>query len=343
MMEQAVRCAPHNSRAWHLLSRSLSSEADDLRQARPHDEMSADEQKYVETIYSRWLEMSRKAVQIDNLNIAALHALAVAATFGGDYKTAEKMLHRCLQLAPDNVSTYAWGVEFYEEKWLNEPQKQIKIMQAALARPRLFAVFFETFIGLLKINGFTEQSQKLKDSALVRFEKAVQRNPKDAQHRFLLAYLYGKENQVAKALPHYKVALQLDPRNAPAHTLYGNFLQYGTGGGFQASKTKIYDEVEQLYRKAVALDPAQHRALTGLGDFAMHYHNKPAEAGKYYEQAVKLSPDNGFYRANWARWLAKQNRREEAMTEARHAIELGCPEHPVFAELGLNPQTEASR
>ena len=62
------------------------------------------------------------------------------------------------------------------------------------------------------------------------------------------------------------------------------------------------------------------------------------EAERQYRKAVELNPTSGLYHASLALCLLQLNRRQDAESSARKAIELGYKgPHPVFSRLNITP------
>jgi hypothetical protein len=102
----------------------------------------------------------------------------------------------------------------------------------------------------------------------------------------------------------------------------------------------LWAQAESEYRQALKLDPKFDECWKMLGDASSHQ-NKWAEAEKAYREATRLKPGEGYYHAQLASALLKLGRRDEAITAARKAIQLGLEDHEVFDELGLTASRKA--
>jgi asparagine synthetase B (glutamine-hydrolysing) len=101
---------------------------------------------------------------------------------------------------------------------------------------------------------------------------------------------------------------------------------------------KQYDTAEEAYRGALQSDPKLAAAANGLARLLHSVTRNLKEAERQYRKAVELAPASGLYRANLGLCLLHQERKSEAETEARAAIELGYRgPHPLFDRLEIRP------
>jgi TolB-like protein/Tfp pilus assembly protein PilF len=79
-------------------------------------------------------------------------------------------------------------------------------------------------------------------------------------------------------------AVTLDPRNAEAHHLFGLFLRNGGEDSAAANE----------FRRALAIEPQRAITLVNLGQIFV-VGRQAGEAGRWFDSAVALGPDAGFY------------------------------------------------
>lgn len=72
-------------------------------------------------------------------------------------------------------------------------------------------------------------------------------------------------------------------------------------------------------------------AWMGLGNSLYNLHDLDSAAEAFY-QATLVQPENGMPFNNWAHVLAEQGKRQEALTAAQRAVDLGGPFHDTFVQ-----------
>ena len=72
-------------------------------------------------------------------------------------------------------------------------------------------------------------------------------------------------------------------------------------------------------------------AWMGLGNSLYNLHDLDSAAEAFY-QATLVQPENGMPFNNWAHVLAEQGKRQEALTAAQRAVDLGGPLHDTFVQ-----------
>ncbi len=87
-------------------------------------------------------------------------------------------------------------------------------------------------------------------------------------------------------------------------------------------------ESEELFKKAIELDPKLAEAHNNYANLLKKELNRKIEAEKYYEKAIELDPKNAAIYNNYANLLKELNRKTEAEKYYKKAIELGGTEKP---------------
>src|SRR5262252_3759190 len=96
-------------------------------------------------------------------------------------------------------------------------------------------------------------------------------------------------------------------------------------------QTKIYQNLETLWRDTLAKNPAAWMAHTNLGG-ALARQGKLTEAIEQYEQALQLKPDEAEAYTNLGGVLARQGKLTEAVQNCERALQL----EPDYAEACYN-------
>jgi hypothetical protein len=121
--EQSVRCARGNSDAWLGLSDAISKQADAIRSARFINQLSEQELAQIGKFYEEWLPIALKAVQVDPHYGSAWLEASSAACFLGVEELADGAYGRAISLTPRAYPVLWWGLEMYQPKWLDQPEK----------------------------------------------------------------------------------------------------------------------------------------------------------------------------------------------------------------------------
>ena len=96
-------------------------------------------------------------------------------------------------------------------------------------------------------------------------------------------------------------------------------------------------EAETTYRRALALDAADFKVWNNLAGVLFDSLNKPLDAIRCMEQAVKLEPQNKLGWANLASMVGRMGRHEQALKFADRALALD----PQMVEALLHKATAA--
>ena len=138
------------------------------------------------------------------------------------------------------------------------------------------------------------------------------------EHKALLSYNLGmtflRQGNPGKARDLLKSAAQADPSWTAPRTLLGHLL-------LQQAGDRALAQAEALLREAVAIDPGDVSALTGLGE-ALLLANRVEDAAPFLRKAHELDPLFTPAVAGYARVLARQGRPDEALTLYAAALEL---------------------
>ena len=164
--------------------------------------------------------------------------------------------------------------------------------------------FFEAFFNKRGSESFQiakELSQRCPDSAQVHLLLALSAtikamDPNSSESKFLNL-----------AETSYKKALQLEPNNAHAHAIYGNFLK----------RTGQKDEALEQCNASLAIDPNNRMALFNKLTLI-----KPDELKDTAERLIGIEPNNPLLWSYYSSSLRNLNENEKALEAAQKAVAL---------------------
>lgn len=165
-----------------------------------------------------------------------------------------------------------------------------------------------SFAHLHKAQDAIEKRQP--DEARKELVLALQADPRSAPALVMLGNLDYQEGRAAAAIDHYQRALKFEPRSFTAH--YSLALAYLREG-------KLADGVEEL-RKAVSLNPRSADANYNLGLVLMDA-SKPEDALRCLRQARAVGTDRPDVAFNIVRSELMTHRPQEARQEADQAAQ----------------------
>jgi tetratricopeptide (TPR) repeat protein len=166
------------------------------------------------------------------------------------------------------------------------------------------------------------------------YKSAITAAPQDARPHLALGNLYSFEHKPQQAQPEFMRALELDRKNAAAHT--------GMGDAYADQDPSL---AEAQYRAAVALDPTAAAARLKLGA-TLQKRNKTREAEGEFLTAIGLEPKNAHAHLDLANLLSSDpNRQTEAQSEYAQVKALDpslIPAAPVAGNPAPIPATVGS-
>jgi tetratricopeptide (TPR) repeat protein len=132
--------------------------------------------------------------------------------------------------------------------------------------------------------------------------------------------------------PAQKAELEKKRKDAEASMAKQKDLNDAFNAGREAENAKNWDVAIEQYKKAAALDPAQHVVLShmadtyiGRGDSRSSTEEKQADyalAVESYKKAIELSPEDPVYHNNYALALVKAKKIDEAQAELTKAAQM---------------------
>jgi len=125
----------------------------------------------------------------------------------------------------------------------------------------------------------------------------------------------------------FRKAVEIDPLCSDAWGLLGESMLAGKSS-LQIDESD--DEIPECLKKAIALDPKNHRAINSLGTFYLYLGNYPT-AERYYQEAVSLNPDL-IYISNLAQALDQLGK--PLVSESLRKS--GCDTYPLSFSIHLD-------
>jgi TolB-like protein/DNA-binding winged helix-turn-helix (wHTH) protein/Tfp pilus assembly protein PilF len=130
----------------------------------------------------------------------------------------------------------------------------------------------------------------------------------------------GTAEALEQAVAYFQRAIQEDPTYAPAYT--GLAFSYATWVPGRAPLRELMPKAKQAALKAIELDDTLAGAHTALAFVELTYDWNWTGAEKEYKRAIELNPNYAAAHARYAYELVVLGRTEEALVEARRAVEI---------------------
>jgi tetratricopeptide (TPR) repeat protein len=155
--------------------------------------------------------------------------------------------------------------------------------------------------------------------AFVKFQKALESNPKYRDAHYALGHLYFLRNQLEEAQKEFIATIKLDPDFAEAHNYLGKV--YEQKGEWELAIEEYNKALENLQYKT------PHFARYNLGIALMNI-NDHEGALKEFDKAIQVDPSfGGAYQAK-GQVYSQLNRYNEAIKAYQQALKL-TPNNPV--------------
>jgi len=162
------------------------------------------------------------------------------------------------------------------------------------------------------------------NGAKAAFEVALQKNPKQADAHHYLAVVHEQLGQKAEAEKNYRKAIELD----------GALEESATNLAALLVESGRYDEAAVLVKKQIAKSPKAAGLHVNLG-MALAGKNDVDGASKAFEEAIRLDPQSGIYLVTYASHLARNGKKDEAVTKLKQAEKIAASDPGVLASIGL--------
>jgi tetratricopeptide (TPR) repeat protein len=131
----------------------------------------------------------------------------------------------------------------------------------------------------------------------------------------------GTADALEQAVASFQRAIQEDPNYAPAYT--GLAFAYSTWAPGRPSLRELIPKARQAALKGIELDDTLPSAHAALACIELTYDWKWTAAEKEFKRAIELDPNYDDAHARYAQELVVLGRTDEAIREARRAIDLG--------------------
>lgn len=151
------------------------------------------------------------------------------------------------------------------------------------------------------------------DDAYAHFQRAAAIVPDDPiSHADMGAYLH-QHGRLPEAIQQYEIVVHLAGASGLRASVYSNL-------GSAYRQLGNYDKAKESFDHALQLDSGLPNAWMGMGDLALDQ-GKLDDAIRYFSHALELQRTGEGY-LHLGRALAQDNRRSEALTAYRQALEL---------------------
>lgn len=129
---RGVRNAPANTDAHLTAGRGIGEQVDRLRRGRRDSEISAAERAELNRLYAAWRAEVKVATECDPLYEKAHQQLARAAFYAGNPDEADASMTTARKLTRrDPYAMYAWAIEMYQPKGIDNPGRLREIAEEA--------------------------------------------------------------------------------------------------------------------------------------------------------------------------------------------------------------------
>ena len=187
------------------------------------------------------IDLFLKALERDPQNADLYHNLGETYRHLGEIGKAIPAFNRALELRPDHLASHRSGADAAIEA----ADKATAPVHAAELR-RMATKFLLKLAVQLRSKNLSGAEDALRE--------AIRVSPEDAEAVHLLASFLQEQGQPTEAVQLYRRAIELDPGKADYHNGLGNALY----------SLQRWDEMEQAYRAAIAIDATHPLARRNL-------------------------------------------------------------------------------
>ena len=213
-----------------------------------------------------------KAVELAPDQAAPHHHLGVALEHTGELALAAKHLEIAVELEPTSAEAHT-DLAMVRIKQ-GRISRAIALLKTAISLDPSFPTAHLYLGKALEATGDEQLAQ-------VQFERAIQIQPDSAQARFESANSLLRHGHAAAALKSYHETLKLDPNLPNARANMAVALLH---------EKRVPEAIVEI-GKALSLNKKSAEVMHALG-LAFHQMNEEAQAGEYFEEALRLDPDN---------------------------------------------------
>jgi tetratricopeptide (TPR) repeat protein len=265
----------------------------------------------------RAARLYREILQVQPLNIPALHLLGVIFYQFGDYDSAIEHIKKALRLNPNNPDAQNHLGSALKAKGLIE--ESITCYQKAIdLNPAVAEAHFNL--------GNTLVAEGRFDEAIVHYQKAVEIKPDFFAAYYNMAKALFDKGNYDEAVIFYQKALQFNPNSADIYDALGIIFQ----GKGESDKAIVY------FKKAIELNQESPGAYGNLGK-SLQEKGYLDEALTHYEKALKLNSDHtilsNLYN-NMGVIYQEKGQFDEALVYYQKALELDRGQAGIYKNLG---------
>lgn len=367
-----VTIAPKNPDAWLSLGFAISNETERLRRGRYSTQISSPEYASLNRLYAEWLKDVQKATELDPFHAKAWARLATAATFAGDSNLADTALWKALNLDPENQQALEWGLQMYQQKWIGDDDKLLKVANMAV-RAFHYDERAVNVTEILKDGGKEMEAKRLLKQIVAQQHDIAAKNPNDYRAQYNQAWGLKTLGRFQEASDDYKAILKKFPRKSEliaepylglgmclsemgkqneAIAAFQTFLRK------QPKHVRAHMELGYSYRQnrqplkaidelkeAIRLDPTRGSTYGLLGDACIDA-RRGADAVAAYQIAEKYNPDDAIVARNMSVALGMIGRYREAIQYGDRALQLNPNDIEAHSALayayGMNKQHQES-
>ena len=244
----------------------------------------------------------RKALEVDPLNVSALHAIAILCAQSGLPEEALQWLDQALTVQADNAP--AWSDRGNVLSTMRRYQLAIASYDKAIAlAPDQAQAHYNRAISLSEMRQL--------EQAVTGFEQAIACDP---QH----VMAWGNQGVALNELKRYEAALHCFDH---ALALAPHYVQAWSNKATTLVHLKRFPEALACCEQAVTLRPDFADAWCNQGN-ALRHLDRQEEALRAYERAVTLDPELAQAWSNQGAALSHLKRPDEAMASFAKALEL---------------------
>lgn len=310
---QELQKDPLQVSRWRKVAEEASEAADKVRMGRASAELSKAEVSTVDNFYNFWLIAANYGATLNPLDSQIWVEYARASSFASrnTLLRPSEAIEQAIQLDPQNVEAYRWGLQMYQPKWSNAPEDLAEMIQKSAANKALFDVLAPDIAEALNtITQKTPAQVALLNKANEQITELEKREEAKVQKR--LGAYFRSTRQYPRAAAAFKNWARLEPDNADAHFRYAGVLH----------NMAKFDEALTEYGEALRIDKDHVQSLLWAGEILV-YQRKFSEAETLLRHATEILPQwpKAFVKLGEA--LNGQNKRAEARAAWEKAVSFG--------------------
>jgi Tfp pilus assembly protein PilF len=250
---------------------------------------------------------------------------------------AIEMLQQIIKEHPEKYQTYELLAEVYEdegrtlERANQHEEARANFVKAAANYEQCLLInpshannylrLAELFLGRLKEN----------DRAVKLLTEARRRFPEAPEFAYYLGLSLREAKRPKEAVTIFEEALHEAELNASEMANAHFYFDYGA----TAEQAGLYEKAADLFKKSIALDPANAEAYNYLGFMWADHNMHLEEAAEMINRALQIDPNNGAYLDSLG-WLDyRRGKFEQALMELLRAAQNLTKDDPtVFEHIG---------